>query len=170
MQYVHGCINADWNETILIVVLAWPVKLVWVDDGHAALVSCEFVATRLLRLLLLDASLVNHSHTGSFRHRPNVSRIELRQRILFRAQPRLVARPMPALPRFIPAASFPQPTHYLHRTFVSSNNNNEQELIRRWDGERELFLQQHCTCRLYIVHASANVHWTDFLISTINIC
>jgi len=40
----------------------------------------------------------------------------------------------------------------------------QQELITRWDSERELFYDD-------IVHmqASAYAHWTDFLISTINI-
>ena len=41
---------------------------------------------------------------------------------------------------------------------------NWQELIRRWDSEHEHFND-------YIVHvqASAYAHWTNFLISTINI-
>ena len=41
-----------------------------------------------------------------------------------------------------------------------------QELIRRWDSERELFYDD--TVGLH-VQASAYTHWTDFVISTINI-
>jgi len=40
----------------------------------------------------------------------------------------------------------------------------KQELIRRWDSERELFLRD-----IVHVEASAYAHWTHFLISTINI-
>jgi len=39
-----------------------------------------------------------------------------------------------------------------------------QELIRRWDSERELFLRD-----IVHVESSAYAHWMDFLISTINI-
>jgi len=98
------------------------------DSAYTALVCCEFVATGLLSLLLLNTPLVNHSRTGRFRQRPNVSRTELRQRILFWTQPRLVAGTMPTLPLLIPTASFPQPTHYLHRTVESSNNNDKLTL------------------------------------------
>jgi len=40
----------------------------------------------------------------------------------------------------------------------------QQELIRRWDSERELFYDD-----IVHVQASAYAHWTDFQISTINI-
>jgi len=47
---------------------------------------------------------------------------------------------------------------------ISHNAKTQQELIRRWDSERELFLRD-----IVHVEASAYVHGTDFLISTINI-
>jgi len=40
--------------------------------------------------------------------------------------------------------------------------NKQLELVRRWDSERELFYDD-----IVHVEASAYVHWTDFLISTI---
>ena len=49
-----------------------------------------------------------------------------------------------------------------------SNNEedwNLQELIRRWDSERELFHDD-----IVHVEAIACAHWIDFLISTVAVC
>ena len=50
----------------------------------------------------------------------------------------------------------------LTSTFYFDNVFEQQELIRRWDSERELLYDD-----IVHVEASAYAHWTDFLTSTI---
>jgi len=63
-----------------------------------------------------------------------------------------------------------EPRHLSHKAWISSVRfelgvaRRKQELIRRWDSGRELFLRD-----IVHVEASPYAHWTDFLISTINI-
>ena len=64
-----------------------------------------------------------------------------------------------ALEDRIRTSTWPTPDKYLY-----SVTSKEQELIRRWDSERELFYDD-----IDHVQASAYAHWTDFLISTINV-
>jgi len=58
----------------------------------------------------------------------------------------------------------PQPTYGGLRWCVKKVSRNlRQELIRRWDGERELLYDDNIH-----VEASAYAHWTCFLITTVS--